>query len=51
MAANGQQEKAGGVRTHFKTPEGRYTLSYEKTHPTGMLHYSSHRTPTKVRYR
>lgn len=28
------------LKTHFKTPEGRYKLQYEKTHPAGLLHYS-----------
>lgn len=29
-----------GVRTHFKTPEGRYNLSRDKTHPSAIPHYS-----------
>lgn len=29
-----------GVRTHFKTPEGRYDLSRDKTHPSTIPHYS-----------
>lgn len=29
-----------GVRTHFKTPEGRYNLSRDKTHPSTIPHYS-----------
>ncbi|KAK8965728.1 hypothetical protein KSP40_PGU021042 [Platanthera guangdongensis] len=29
-----------GLKTYFKTPEGRYKLQYEKTHPAGLLHYS-----------
>eukprot|EP00271_Cylindrocystis_brebissonii_P004816 TRINITY_DN1672_c0_g1_i1.p1 TRINITY_DN1672_c0_g1~~TRINITY_DN1672_c0_g1_i1.p1 ORF type:complete len:647 (+),score=111.38 TRINITY_DN1672_c0_g1_i1:968-2908(+) len=43
-----QQQQHPPVRTHFKTPEGRYKLSREKTHPTGMLHYSSHRGPSML---
>ncbi|KAJ7532250.1 hypothetical protein O6H91_14G079700 [Diphasiastrum complanatum] len=44
-APNGQ---ASGVRTHFKTPEGRYKLSREKTYPTGILHYSHGKVVTQV---
>lgn len=29
-----------GLKTYFKTPEGKYKLQYEKTHPAGLLHYS-----------
>ncbi|CAL9138709.1 unnamed protein product [Musa acuminata var. zebrina] len=29
-----------GLKTYFKTPEGRYKLQYEKTHPAAVLHYS-----------
>lgn len=28
------------LKTYFKTPEGRYKLQYEKSHPAGLLHYS-----------
>ncbi|PKU80389.1 WD repeat-containing protein 20-like [Dendrobium catenatum] len=28
------------LKTYFKSPEGRYKLQYEKTHPAGLLHYS-----------
>ncbi|XP_057955327.1 uncharacterized protein LOC131149169 [Malania oleifera] len=28
------------LKTYFKTPEGRYKLHYEKTHPSGLLHYA-----------
>ncbi|KAJ3671681.1 hypothetical protein LUZ60_007760 [Juncus effusus] len=37
-AINSQQSP--GLKTYFKTPEGRYKLQYEKTHPPGVLHYS-----------
>ena len=30
---------AAGLKTYFKTPEGRYKLQYEKTH-SAVLHYS-----------
>ncbi|RZS25198.1 hypothetical protein BHM03_00058365 [Ensete ventricosum] len=29
-----------GLKTYFKTPEGRYKLQYEKTDPAAVLHYS-----------
>ncbi|KAG0503944.1 hypothetical protein HPP92_004016 [Vanilla planifolia] len=28
------------LKTYFKSPEGRYKLQYEKTHPAGVLHYA-----------
>ena len=31
---------APGVRTHFKTPEGRYNLSRDKVHPSAIPRYS-----------
>ncbi|XVF76466.1 hypothetical protein PTKIN_Ptkin13bG0268500 [Pterospermum kingtungense] len=37
-----------GLKTYFKTPEGRYKLQYEKTHPSGLLHYSHGKTVTQV---
>ncbi|XP_052172534.1 uncharacterized protein LOC127788387 isoform X2 [Diospyros lotus] len=36
------------LKTYFKTPEGRYRLHYEKTHPPGLLHYAHGRTLTQV---
>lgn len=44
-AANAQSP---GLKTYFKTPEGRYKLQYEKTHPTGLLHYAHGKTVTQV---
>lgn len=38
-----------GLKTYFKTPEGRYKLHYEKTHPSGLLHYAHGKTVTQVR--
>ncbi|KQJ92046.1 WD repeat-containing protein 20 [Brachypodium distachyon] len=29
-----------GLKTYFKTPEGRYKLQYEKAHPAAVLHYN-----------
>lgn len=44
-AANTQQ---GGLKIYFKTPEGKYNLQYEKTHPVGFLHYAQGKTVTQV---
>ncbi|GAA0170555.1 hypothetical protein LIER_24786 [Lithospermum erythrorhizon] len=37
-----------GLKTYFKTPEGKYKLQYEKTHPTGLLHYAHGKTVTQL---
>ncbi|KAL0409901.1 UNVERIFIED_CONTAM: putative catabolite repression protein creC [Sesamum latifolium] len=37
-----------GLKTYFKTPEGKYKLQYEKTHPAGLLHYAHGKTVTQV---
>ncbi|MBA0767908.1 hypothetical protein Gotri_016755 [Gossypium trilobum] len=37
-----------GLKTYFKTPEGRYKLQYEKTHPSSLLHYAHGKTVTQV---
>ncbi|KAG8483941.1 hypothetical protein CXB51_023361 [Gossypium anomalum] len=37
-----------GLKTYFKTPEGRYKLHYEKTHPSSLLHYAHGKTVTQV---
>ncbi|XP_054819094.1 uncharacterized protein LOC129318392 isoform X1 [Prosopis cineraria] len=37
-----------GLKTYFKTPEGRYKLQYEKTHPSALLHYAHGKTVTQV---
>lgn len=29
-----------GLKTYFKTPEGRYKLQYEKSYPFGLVHHS-----------
>ncbi|KAH0911991.1 hypothetical protein HID58_035312 [Brassica napus] len=44
-AANPQ---APGIKTYFKTPEGKYKLHYEKTHSSGLLHYAHGKTVTQV---
>ncbi|KAG9146299.1 hypothetical protein Leryth_007986 [Lithospermum erythrorhizon] len=38
-----------GLKTYFKTPEGKYKLQYEKTHPTGLLHYAHGKTVTQAK--
>lgn len=45
-SAIGQQPS--GLKTYFKTPEGRYKLKYEKTHPSGLLHYALGKSVTQV---
>lgn len=42
------QSSSPGLKTYFKTPEGRYKLQYEKTHPSGLLHYAHGKTVTQV---
>lgn len=37
-----------GLKTYFKTPEGRYKLQYEKTHPAGFLHFTHGKSITQV---
>ncbi|XP_039043033.1 WD repeat-containing protein 20-like [Hibiscus syriacus] len=44
-SANAQ---SSGLKTYFKTPEGRYKLQYEKTHPSSLLHYAHGKTVTQV---
>ncbi|XP_004304419.1 PREDICTED: dystrophia myotonica WD repeat-containing protein [Fragaria vesca subsp. vesca] len=46
-AANNNAQSPG-LKTYFKTPEGRYKLQYEKAHPSGLLHYPHGKTVTQV---
>ncbi|XP_071701518.1 probable catabolite repression protein creC isoform X2 [Rutidosis leptorrhynchoides] len=46
-SGSGGQQPAG-LKTYFKTPEGRYKLKYEKSHPTGFLHYAHGKSVTQV---
>lgn len=41
-------QSATSLKSYFKTPEGRYKLQYEKTHPSGLLHYSHGKTVSQV---
>ncbi|KAK4353312.1 hypothetical protein RND71_028830 [Anisodus tanguticus] len=45
---NNNNTQSPGLKTYFKTPEGRYKLQYEKTHPAGLLHYAHGKTVTQV---
>ncbi|XP_024923706.2 probable catabolite repression protein creC isoform X2 [Ziziphus jujuba] len=47
-ASSGGNTQSPGLKTYFKTPEGRYKLHYEKTHPSGLLHYTHGKTVTQV---
>ncbi|KVH99950.1 hypothetical protein Ccrd_021784 [Cynara cardunculus var. scolymus] len=47
-AAGSGGQQAPGLKTYFKTPEGRYKLKYEKTHPAGLLHYAHGKSVTQV---
>ncbi|KAH9607656.1 hypothetical protein KSS87_005992 [Heliosperma pusillum] len=46
--ANNQASSA--LKTYFKTPEGRYKLHFEKTHPSGLLHFSHGKTVSQVTF-
>ncbi|XP_051130383.1 probable catabolite repression protein creC [Andrographis paniculata] len=37
-----------GLKTHFKTPEGRYKLQCEKTHPSALIQQPQSKTVTQV---
>ncbi|KAL2514376.1 Transducin/WD40 repeat-like superfamily protein [Forsythia ovata] len=47
-SASGNNAQSPGLKTYFKTPEGKYKLQYEKTHPSGLLHYGHGKTVTQV---
>lgn len=48
-SANGQStQQQQGLKTYFKTPEGRYKLHSEKTHPPGILPYSHGKSVSQV---
>ncbi|KAE9621827.1 putative WD40/YVTN repeat-like-containing domain-containing protein [Lupinus albus] len=46
--ASSSAAATAGLKTYFKTPEGRYKLQYEKTHPSALLHYAHGKTVTQV---
>ncbi|XP_004493968.1 uncharacterized protein [Cicer arietinum] len=37
-----------GLKTYFKTPEGRYKLQFEKSHPSGLPQFNHGKTITLV---
>ncbi|AQK58599.1 Transducin/WD40 repeat-like superfamily protein [Zea mays] len=39
-SGGGASAGAGGLKTYFKTPEGRHKLQYEKTHSPAVVHYN-----------
>ncbi|CAN4092565.1 unnamed protein product [Withania somnifera] len=45
---NNNGQSSPGLKTYFKTPEGKYKLNYEKTYPAGLLHFSHGKTVTQV---
>jgi len=47
-SASAANPQSPGIKTYFKTPEGKYKLHYEKTHPSGLLHYTHGKTVTQV---
>ncbi|GAB2223236.1 hypothetical protein Droror1_Dr00017374 [Drosera rotundifolia] len=36
------------LKTYFKTPEGRYKLRFEKSHPSSLLHYTHGKSVSQV---
>eukprot|EP00262_Sarcandra_glabra_P010958 TRINITY_DN26664_c0_g1_i1.p1 TRINITY_DN26664_c0_g1~~TRINITY_DN26664_c0_g1_i1.p1 ORF type:complete len:548 (+),score=51.97 TRINITY_DN26664_c0_g1_i1:424-2067(+) len=47
-SSSANNAQSPGLKTYFKTPEGRYKLHYEKTHPAGLLHYAHGKAVTQV---
>ncbi|XP_068317645.1 probable catabolite repression protein creC [Pyrus communis] len=48
QTASSNNAQSPGLKTYFKTPEGKYKLQYEKTHPSGLLHYAHGKTVTQA---
>ncbi|TQD71447.1 hypothetical protein C1H46_043022 [Malus baccata] len=48
QTASSSNTQSPGLKTYFKTPEGRYKLHYEKTHPSGLLHFAHGKTVTQA---
>lgn len=42
------QQQQQGLKTYFKTPEGRYKLQFDKTHPSGLLQFNHGKTVSMV---
>ncbi|XP_073033574.1 probable catabolite repression protein creC isoform X2 [Primulina eburnea] len=47
-SASGNNAQSPGLKTYFKTPEGKYKLQYEKTHPAIGQQYSQGKTVVQV---
>ncbi|KAJ4704876.1 WD repeat-containing protein [Melia azedarach] len=48
QSSSSANAQSPGLKTYFKTPEGRYKLYYEKTYPSGLLHYAHGKTVTQA---
>ncbi|KAK2972139.1 hypothetical protein RJ640_007200 [Escallonia rubra] len=48
MSSSANNTQTPCLKAYFKTPEGHYKLQYEKTHPSGLLHYTHGKTVTQV---
>ncbi|KAL9228034.1 hypothetical protein vseg_003652 [Gypsophila vaccaria] len=48
VGANNNNQSSASLKTYFKTPEGRYRIRSEKSHPSGLLHYSHSKTVSQV---
>lgn len=48
QSSSSANAQSPGLKTYFKTPEGRYKLHYEKTYPSGLLHYAHGKTVTQA---
>nr|GLL16539.1 WD repeat-containing protein 20-like [Ipomoea trifida]GMC50949.1 WD repeat-containing protein 20-like [Ipomoea batatas] len=47
-STSGNNAQSPGLKTHFKTPEGRYKLHYDKTYPTGYTQYGQTQSQAKT---
>ncbi|RZB72468.1 probable catabolite repression protein creC isoform X2 [Glycine soja] len=47
-SSNTAQSQSTGLKTYFKTHEGRYKLHYDKTYPSTLLHYAHGKTVSQV---
>ncbi|KAK7279360.1 hypothetical protein RJT34_24409 [Clitoria ternatea] len=47
-SSNNTAQSTTGLKTYFKTPEGRYKLHYDKSYPTNLLHYAHGKTVSHV---
>ncbi|KAK3038430.1 hypothetical protein RJ639_030596 [Escallonia herrerae] len=48
MSSSANNTQTPCLNAYFKTPEGHYKLQYEKTRPSGLLHYTHGKTVTQV---